>query len=166
MDGAALQFLKELLTAPSPSGYEQPVQAVVRAQVSSFADRVSTDWHGNVIAAVNPDGTPRIMLAGHCDQIGLMVKYIDEQGFVWVDSIGGWDIQMLIGQNMMIWGRQGSVNGVIARKAIHLLSPAKSGRPCASTDTVSDWPSVAPGTSLYSRPPVRRPKRTSRLSGR
>lgn len=123
MDGESLQFLKGLLTAPSPSGYEQPVQAVVRAHVGSFADRVSTDWHGNVIAAVNPDATPRIMLAGHCDQIGLMVKYIDDQGFVWVDSIGGWDIQMLIGQNMMIWGRQGVVNGVIARKAIHLLSP-------------------------------------------
>ncbi|MBI5757743.1 MAG: M42 family metallopeptidase [Planctomycetales bacterium] len=123
MDGASLQFLKGLLTAPSPSGYEQPVQAVVREHVGSFADRVSTDWHGNVIAAVNPDGSPRIMLAGHCDQIGLMVKYVDEQGFVWVDSIGGWDIQMLIGQNLMIWGRLGPVNGVIARKAIHLLSP-------------------------------------------
>jgi endoglucanase len=122
MDPASIQFLKGLLKAPSPSGYEQPVQSVVRAHVQSFADRVSTDWHGNVIAAVNPEGAPRVMLAGHCDQIGLMVKFIDEQGFVWVDSIGGWDIQMLIGQNMVIWGRNGPVTGVIARKAIHLLS--------------------------------------------
>lgn len=122
MDEASLQFLKGLLTAPSPSGYEQPVQTVVREHVVSFADRVSTDWHGNVIAAINPEGSPRVMLAGHCDQIGLMVKFIDDQGFVWVDSIGGWDIQMLIGQNMVIWGAKGPVNGVIARKAIHLLS--------------------------------------------
>jgi tetrahedral aminopeptidase len=122
MDDQSLQFLKDLLHAPSPSGYEQPVQGVVR-RFASFADEVHTDWHGNVIAAVNPSGSPRIMLAGHCDQIGLMVKYIDDRGFVWVDSIGGWDIQMLIGQNMVIWGKEGPVSGVIARKAIHLLSP-------------------------------------------
>jgi tetrahedral aminopeptidase len=122
MDDHALAFLKDLLHAPSPSGYEQPVQAVIRNYVGAFADDVRTDWHGNVIASVNPAGTPRIMLAGHCDQIGLMVKHIDERGFVWVDSIGGWDIQMLIGQNVVIWGRNGAIPGVIARKPIHLLS--------------------------------------------
>jgi endoglucanase len=123
MDDRALDFLRELLTSPSPSGYEQPVQAVVRKFVGEFADEVRTDWHGNVIAALNAEGSPRIMLAGHCDQIGLMVKYIDERGFLWVDSIGGWDVQMLIGQNLVVWGRDGAVPGVIARKAIHLLSP-------------------------------------------
>ncbi len=122
MDDHALQFLKDLLAAPSPSGYEQPVQRVVRDYVAPFAQQVQTDWHGNVIAAVNPAGTPRIMLAGHCDQIGLLVKYIDEQGFVWAEAIGGWDVQMLIGQNMTVWGAGGPVRGVIARKAIHLLS--------------------------------------------
>ena len=123
MDDSALQFLKDLLVAPSPSGYEQPVQAVVRRYAGQFAETVTTDWHGNVVACVNPQGSPRIVLAGHCDQIGLQVKYIDDRGFVWVDGIGGWDIQMLIGQNMVVWGRSGPVPGVIARKAIHLLSP-------------------------------------------
>ncbi|MGE5194359.1 MAG: M42 family metallopeptidase [Deltaproteobacteria bacterium] len=122
MEDRAFDFLSDLLTSPSPSGYEQPVQTVVRNYVGGFADEVRTDWHGNVIAAVNPSGSPRIMLAGHCDQIGLMVKHIDERGFVWVDSIGGWDIQMLIGQHMVVWGRNGAVPGVIARKPIHLLS--------------------------------------------
>jgi tetrahedral aminopeptidase len=123
MDDRSLEFLEKLLTAPSPSGYEQPVQAVIRDFAGAFAHEVRTDWHGNVIAAVNPAGTPRIMLAGHCDQIGLMVKYIDDRGYLWVDSIGGWDIQMLIGQNLVVWGREGGVPGVIARKPIHLLSP-------------------------------------------
>lgn len=123
MDEPSLQFLRDLLSAPSPSGYEQPVQAVIRRFLEPFADEVRTDWHGNVIGAVNPGGSPRIMLAGHCDQIGLMVKYIDDRGFLWVDSIGGWDIQMLIGQDLVVWGKQGPVPGVIARKAIHLLSP-------------------------------------------
>jgi endoglucanase len=123
MDEPSLQFLRDLLSAPSPSGYEQPVQTVVRRFLEPFAEEVRTDWHGNVIGAINPGGSPRIMLAGHCDQIGLMVKYIDDRGFLWVDSIGGWDIQMLIGQNLVVWGKQGPVPGVIARKAIHLLSP-------------------------------------------
>ncbi|MFN0050911.1 MAG: M42 family metallopeptidase [Planctomycetales bacterium] len=123
MEDRALEFLRDLLTSPSPSGYEQPVQGIVRNFVGAFADEVKTDWHGNVIASVNPTGSPRIMLAGHCDQIGLMVKHIDERGFLWVDSIGGWDVQMLIGQNLVVWGSNGAVPGVIARKAIHLLSP-------------------------------------------
>ncbi|MCY2966612.1 MAG: M42 family metallopeptidase [Planctomycetota bacterium] len=123
MDDHSLRFLKDMLLAPSPSGYEQPVQNVVRTYAGEFADSVTTDWHGNVIAAVNPTGFPRIVLAGHCDQIGLQVKFIDDRGFVWVDGIGGWDIQMLIGQNMVIWGSTGPVTGVIARRAIHLLSP-------------------------------------------
>ena len=122
MENSALQFLKDLLHAPSPSGYEQPVQKVVRDFAANFADDVNTDWHGNVIAAVNPSGSPRIMLAGHCDQIGLMVKHIDDNGFVRVTPIGGWDIQMLIGQNMVIWTKSGPIPGVIARKAIHLLT--------------------------------------------
>lgn len=122
MDANLLQFLQSMLTSPSPSGYERPIQDVVRAFAGQFAD-VSTDWHGNVIAAVNPHGSPRIMLAGHCDQIGLLVKHIDEKGFLWVQAIGGWDPQVLIGQDVQVWTPAGPVPGIIARKPIHLLTP-------------------------------------------
>jgi putative aminopeptidase FrvX len=122
MESAGLHFLKHLLNTPSPSGYEQQIQKVVRDFAGSFADEVRTDWHGNVLAAVNPGGFPRIMLAGHCDQIGLMVKHVDDQGYLWCDPIGGWDVQMLVGQNMVVWGAAGPIRGVIARKAIHLLT--------------------------------------------
>jgi endoglucanase len=74
------------------------------------------------MAAVNPAGSPRIMLAGHCDQIGLLVQHIDDQGFIRVSTIGGWDMQMLIGQRLTVWSESGPVTGVIARKAIHLLT--------------------------------------------
>ncbi len=120
MDNASTEFLSRLLNSPSPSGAEGPVQKVVREFVSSFADDVSTDWHGNVTAVVNPGGSPRIMLDGHCDQIGLMIKHIDDQGFLWVSPIGGWDVQTAVGQNMQVWTDSGPVAGVIARKAIHL----------------------------------------------
>jgi endoglucanase len=122
METAAHEFLKAMLMAPSPSGYEQPAQAVVREYVGAFADTVKTDVHGNVIIGVNVDAPVRVLLAGHCDQIGLVITHIDEKGFLYAKSIGGWDPQQLIGQRMTIWTRSGPVAAVIARKAIHLLN--------------------------------------------
>ena len=93
MDEASLAFLKELLETPGPSGYEQPVQEVVRNYAEPFADSITTDMHGNVIVCVNPGQPRRLMLAGHCDQIGMVVSYIDENGFLFAQTIGGWDPQ-------------------------------------------------------------------------
>lgn len=123
MNDKSKSFLKDLLNAPSPSGYERPAQDVVRAFAGDFADEVTTDWHGNVVAAVNPGGSPRIMLAGHCDQIGLLVKFIDDEGYLRVNPIGGWDVQILLGQRLQVWTKHGPLSGVIARKPIHLLTP-------------------------------------------
>jgi len=122
MNPHSLDFLKQLLNSPGPSGYEARIQQVVRSFADPFAAEIKTDWHGNLIAAVNPSGRLRIMLAGHCDQIGLLVQHIDEMGFVRVSPIGGWDMQMLIGQRLQVWTKDGPVPGVIARKAIHLLT--------------------------------------------
>ena len=122
MDSAALDFFKTILETPSPSGYERPVQEVVRRYVSDFSDQVSTDLHGNVIAVKNPDAKLRVMLAGHCDQIGMLVQHIDAEGFLYVNTIGGWDPQQLVGQRMTVWASGGPVHGAISRKAIHLLT--------------------------------------------
>lgn len=122
MNDDALDFLKTLLNTPSPSGYEQPIQKIVREFASGFADAVETDWHGNVSAVVNPQGSPRIMLAGHCDQIGLLIQHIDDAGYLRVSPIGGWDVQILLGQKVQVWASGGPINGVIARKPIHLLT--------------------------------------------
>jgi putative aminopeptidase FrvX len=122
MNADALDFLRRILETPSPSGYEQPVQEVVREYVSGFADSVTTDVHGNVIAARNPQAPLRVMLAGHCDQIGFVVRYIDQEGFLYVQPIGGWDPIVIVGQKLTVWTNAGPVFGVIARKPIHLLS--------------------------------------------
>ncbi len=74
MDPAAKEFFKQILETPSPSGYEQPVQEIVRKYAESFADEVRTDLHGNVIVGVNPKAPLRVMYAGHADQIGLIVS--------------------------------------------------------------------------------------------
>ncbi|MBI3947668.1 MAG: M42 family metallopeptidase, partial [Armatimonadetes bacterium] len=117
----SLGFLRTILETPSPSGYEQPVQKVVRDWISRCADEVRTDTHGNVIAALNPRGKPRIMFAGHCDQLGLMVQHIDDQGYLFVSQLGGHDMSVLIGQRMTVWAKDGPIPGVMARKPIHIL---------------------------------------------
>jgi putative aminopeptidase FrvX len=122
MDASAKDLLIELLETPSPSGFERPIQEVVRSYVADFADRVTTDLHGNVIAAKNPEAPLRVMLAGHCDQIGMLISHIHDQGFLHAQTIGGWDPQQLIGQRMTVWTAAGPLPAVISRKPIHLLS--------------------------------------------
>jgi endoglucanase len=122
MDPAAHEFFKTVLTTPSPSGYESPLQQIVRDYVGPLADEVRTDLHGNVIAVKNPGAPLRVMLAGHCDQIGLIVQHVDDEGFLFVQPIGTWDPQVLLGQRMTVWGEKGPVPGVISRKPIHLLT--------------------------------------------
>ncbi len=122
MESAAHDFLKKILETPSPSGYERPVQELVRRYVQPFADKVTTDLHGNVIAVKNPDAKLRVMLAGHCDQIGMLVQHIDAEGYIYVQTIGGWDPQQLVGQRMTVWTADGTVPGIISRKPIHLLT--------------------------------------------
>lgn len=121
MDTKPLEFLQQLVETPGPSGYEQKIQEVVRNYVADFADSVRTDLHGNVIIGRNTDADFRVMLAGHCDQIGMVVSHIDESGFIYAQTIGGWDPQQLIGQRMTIWSATGGIPAVIARKPIHLL---------------------------------------------
>ena len=116
-------FLRQLLQTPGTSGAEQQIQNVVRSFVSQFADSVTTDVHGSLHAVVNPSGTRTILLDAHCDQIGLIVRHIDSHGFLRVNPIGGWDLQILLGQRMLVHTASGPVPGVIARKPIHLLDP-------------------------------------------
>jgi endoglucanase len=115
------QFLERLLDAPGPSGFEVRAARVWREEAELFADKVWTDVHGNTFAAVNPDGRPRVMLAGHVDEIGLQVTHIDEHGYLYFDGIGGWDPQVLVGQRVRVMARNGDVVGVVGKKAIHLI---------------------------------------------
>ncbi len=128
MNKDSLDFLFELLETPSPSGFEQKIQKVVKKRVSRFADSIEVDVHGNLTAALNPTASPRIMLAGHCDQIGMMVTHIDDSGFVYFNQIGGLDPAVLPGCEVTIHSREGDVSGVIGHKPVHLLSPEERGK--------------------------------------
>jgi putative aminopeptidase FrvX len=121
MEGRSLAFLKSLLDTPGPSGFETAPARVWRAEAQQFADDVTADVGGNSLATLNPGGAPRLMFAGHIDEIGLMVVHIDEEGYVHFDPIGGWDTQVFVGQRVLLLGRNGPVAGVIGKRAIHLM---------------------------------------------
>ncbi len=120
MNRDSLTFLKELLATSTPSGLESQGQTLWKRRTAPFADSVRVDVHGNVIAALNVSAPTRVMLAGHCDEIGLMVTYIDENGFVYFGAIGGVDAAVLPGMRVRFLGTS-KVPGVIGRKPIHLL---------------------------------------------
>jgi len=122
MNPDSKNFLKTLVETPSPSGYEQAVQKLVRERIAPWSDEVKTDLMGNVFGIRNPKGTPRIMLAGHCDQIGFLIKYINEDGFLYVEFIGGVDPTVATSQRVQIITKHGLLPGVLGRKAIHLMN--------------------------------------------
>lgn len=121
MDKARLDFLRRCMKTVCPSGFEEEFSLVWRQEADRFADRTWVDVHGNTFAVVNEGGGPRVMLAGHADEIGLMITYIDDNGYLSISGIGGWDTQVLPGQRVRIQGKDGPILGVIGRKPIHLL---------------------------------------------
>ncbi len=121
MHESRVEFLRRLIASPSPSGFEQPVQAVIRAEIGQYSDEVRADVHGNVIATLNPNGNPRVMLTAHCDELGFLIRYIDEEGFLYFAPIGGFDPSTLPGERVLVHTPAGSIPGVLGRKAIHLM---------------------------------------------
>ncbi len=118
----SLLFLEQLLAAPSPSGYEQPAQRLFREYVSPFC-QVSCDVLGNVYGFIAGQGKdrPKVMLVGHCDEIGLQVKYIDDKGFLYFAAIGGVDAHLTPGKVVVIHTAEGPLTGVVGKRPIHLM---------------------------------------------
>ena len=122
MRDASYEFFKRLLSTPGPSGYEGAAAEVWREEARSFAE-VRGDRMGNSLATIGAGGGPRVMLAGHIDEIGVIVTHIDEGGRLRFTGIGGWDPQVLVGQRVRLRTQGGEVVGVIGKKAIHLMEP-------------------------------------------
>lgn len=123
LPSASFAFLKDLLETPSPSGFERRGQRLWSDYVAPFADKVESDPYGNVFATRNPGGSPKILLTGHADELGLMISHITDEGFLYFKAIGGVDRGLLRGQRVVIQGRPDPVPGVIGSLAIHLQEP-------------------------------------------
>ena len=114
-------FLTELLHARSPSGFETEAQAVWDLHVKPAADEYRNDALGNRLATLNPGGDPVLMLAGHMDELGLMVTYVNKDGFIYFETIGGHDRTVISGRRVVIQTARGPVKGVTGKRAIHLM---------------------------------------------
>jgi len=121
MESTSFEFLRALVEAGGPSGYEQPVQAIFRKQAEEYGAEVEIDVLGNAIAVLNRGGDTRVMLAGHADEIGFLVRFIDEDGYIYFGPVGGWDAEIAVGQRVTVHTAQGPVPGVIGKRAIHLM---------------------------------------------
>src|SRR5215207_8411479 len=122
MRDASYDFLKTLLSTPGPSGNEGVAAKVWREEAQKFAG-VRGDRMGNSFATVGKGGSPKVMLSGHIDEIGVMVTHIDDKGLVRFTGVGGWDPQVLVGQRVRLQTQGGEIVGVIGKKAIHLMEP-------------------------------------------
>ena len=116
----SLEFLTKLVNTPSPVGHEAKGQRVWLDYVSEFADETFSDAYGNCVAVLNKGGSPRLMLAGHADEIAMVVNYIDSDGFIYVRRLGGVDPAITKAQRVTIHTKNGPVRGVVGNVAPHL----------------------------------------------
>ncbi len=116
------QFLVNLVNTPAPSGFEEPVQKLWKEDVGKFCTDIKKDVHGNLTAVLNPGKERSIMIVGHSDEIGLIINYINNEGFIYVRPIGGVDPTILASHKARILTSKGIVPAVIGRTSLHLLT--------------------------------------------
>ncbi|MBI4311365.1 MAG: M42 family metallopeptidase [Chloroflexi bacterium] len=117
------RLLEELSNAHGPSGSEGPVRSIVMREMAPIADELAPDGMGSLIARLgDKDGSPRVMLTAHMDEVGLMVRYVTPEGFVKFQGLGGMLDQALINQRWVIATRKGPVLGVTGIKTTHVMS--------------------------------------------
>ncbi len=129
MRESSLNFLRQLVNTPSPVGHETRGQRVWLDYAKRFADETFSDTYGNCVAVLNKGGSPRIMLAGHADEIAMAVNYIDDQGYLYVRRMGGVDAAITKAQRVVIHTRHGPVKGVVGNVAPHLTKQEGDPKP-------------------------------------
>lgn len=127
MDQKIKEALYESLKMPSPSGSEEQVASLFAKVISPFVDEIYTDVNGNCVAHKRGSGQ-KIMFMAHADEIGLMISYIDDRGFLYFKEIGGIDTNILPTQHVTIIGKNGPIKGVIGRKPIHLQEKSENNK--------------------------------------
>lgn len=133
MDKALKEALFQSLNMAAPSGSEEQVTRLFGDFVSPYVDEVTTDANGNCIAHKRGSGS-KIMLMAHADEIGLMISYIDDRGFLYFKEIGGIDTNIFPTQRVVIMGKNGPIKGVVGRKPIHLQEKSESNREITPED--------------------------------
>src|SRR5262245_8789947 len=124
----SLAFLRTLVNTPSPVGHEVRGQRIWLDYVGKFADETFSDTYGNCVAILNKGGSPRLMLAGHADEIAMAVNYINDEGYIYVRRMGGVDAAISKAHRVVIHTRNGPVKGVVGNVAPHLMKDEKDSK--------------------------------------
>ncbi|MBE0447231.1 MAG: M42 family metallopeptidase [Actinobacteria bacterium] len=172
----SIQLLEELVNATGVSGFESEIREVIRRQLEPFTS-IEIDNLGSIIAEkTGVAGEPRIMIAGHMDEIGLMTSFISKDGFVRFQPLGGWWDQVMLAQRVIVKGSKGDVPGVIGSKPPHLLSPEERKKVVeikdmfidigASSDGEVREMGVRPGDPIVIDSPFTRMKKDNMLMGK
>lgn len=130
-------LLEKLSNAHGISGYEGSVREIIKGEIEPYVDEVKIDTLGNLIAT-KKGKSPRVMLAAHMDEIGLMVKYIDDEGFVRFAKVGGWFDQTLVNQRVLLHTPKGVVAGVIGSKPVHMMEEEEKKKAIEAKDMFID----------------------------
>jgi putative aminopeptidase FrvX len=134
-----LQMLKDLTDAKGIPGNEREPREVMKKYITAYADEVTTDGLGSLIAKkTGKEGGPKIMVAGHLDEVGFMVTQIDDKGFLRFQTVGGWWSQVMLAQRVTITTKKGDVTGVIGSKPPHILPPEMRKKPVDIKDMFID----------------------------
>jgi len=131
------ELLERLSNAHGLSGYEGSVRQIIENEVRPYVDEIKTDKMGNLIAT-KLGSKPVVMLAAHMDEIGLMVKYVDDKGFVHFTKSGGWFDQTLLNQRMILHTERGAMYGVIGSKPPHAMKEEDKKKPVQAEDMFID----------------------------
>jgi len=116
-------MLKDLTEAPGVPGYESEIRRVIRSYLEKEGE-ITVDKMGSLVCKKEgKSSSPKVMIAGHMDEVGFMVKHITSEGFIKFAPLGGWWDQVLLAQRVVIKTNKGDVIGVIGAKPPHLLSP-------------------------------------------
>lgn len=134
-----LTMLKELTEANGISGNEREAREVMEKHISPYATEVYTDHLGSLIAKkVGQEDGPKVMVAGHLDEIGLMITRIDENGFLYFQTIGGWWSQVMLAQRVTVTTSKGNLIGVIGSKPPHIMPAEARKKPYEIKDMFID----------------------------
>lgn len=134
-----MDLMKELSTTPGISGFEEKIADIIKRELKDCTDSIEEDEMGNVIATKKgKKNAPTVMLASHMDEIGLMVKYIDDEGYLRFSKIGGINDQMLMNQSVTIHTANGDIVGVLGSKPPHVTKPEEKDKVVKSEDMFID----------------------------
>lgn len=132
-----VELLKRICEAPGAPGFEQRIRKVVMEEIQPLVDEISIDAMGNLIAVKKGKEAKRVMAAAHLDEIGFIVTHIDDDGFIRIHTLGGFDPKTLTSQRVIVHGKK-DIIGVMGSKPIHLMKPEERNKSFQVTDYFVD----------------------------